>query len=182
MTERWEEIRAEVDRWVREAGPMRHDLIVDAACKRAARAEKCTEEALAAASRAQERVRCWTDGDDPPALEDADAIGVPDIRKLVDAAPRFRGDRDGGPVAITLENYQTVASRSEIVAYGRALAWQQRRIADQGERIAELERILREIGILADQIDAEGDHDFAGLPERVASLVGEAWNRGGDRG
>lgn len=53
---------------------------------------------------------------------------------------------------------------------------------DACKRIAELERILREIGILADQIDAEGDDDFAGLPARVASLVEEAWNRGGDRG
>lgn len=78
---------------------------------------------------ANKRIRAWTDGMEPPALEDDSAIGPPDIKELVDAAPRFTGDRKGGPVNIKLETYEAVVSRSEIVAYGRALAWQQQRIA-----------------------------------------------------
>lgn len=86
---------------------------------------------------AEERVRAWDGGFEPPALEDDSAIGPPDIQELIDMAPRFTGDRKGGPVKVELRDYEAIVSRSEIVAYGRALAWQQ-------QRIRELERILRE--------------------------------------
>lgn len=88
------------------------------------------DEARETAKRAGDRIRAWTDGYEPPALEDDDAIGPPDIQELIEAAPRFRGDRAGGPVSISLEVYEAVVSRSEVVAYGRALAWQQQRIAE----------------------------------------------------
>ena len=106
-------------------------------------------------ARYEERIRCWADGYDPPALEDNDAIGPPDIQELIEAAPRFRGDRDGGPMDVKLEAYEMIASRSEIVAYGRALSWQQQRIAELEDergwcytRIHTLTKALQDAGIV----------------------------------
>lgn len=133
MAERWEEIARELGSYDMEyvGGPYigGNELVrvddphyvgdyveTEAACKRIANAE--------------DRIRAWTDGCEPPPLEDDSAVGPPDIAELIEAAPRFTGDREGGPVSVEMDTYEAVVSRSEIVAYGRALAWQQRRIAE----------------------------------------------------
>lgn len=127
----------------------------------------------AALRRAQERIRCWRDGVEPPALEDDDAIGPPDIRELIEAAPRFRGERADGGALCFVNDYEAIVSRSEIVAYGRALAWQDARI---GELEAERDKLVRTL-TLAKVLIQEG-REVCAVDEIRATLR----EIGGDRG
>lgn len=169
MTERWEQIAHELGSYemTTQGGWVPHTFMAEVAPADCYVGDWVrAKDACRRIERAEERIRAWTDGVEPPALEDDSAVGPPDIAELIEAAPRFTGEREGGPVTVELEPYEAVVSRSEFVAYGRALAWQQR-------RIAELEATAKGLSQAAARLESDREYN-AGLvaerDERIAEL------------